>query len=179
MGHFVLVTDGGPWLQEPRVVWARLPLVTPEWASHRPYQIVESEKILSRMIFQSQLWLLLLLSFWDYGHRVMTLCHQLFCRKIFHRGENEGGQQSLGSNLSTSQFELGIDCHLLVSERQQSMPCFISEMSVGCVMRVTWSSLTHDWLGVTQPISILMFGPKYSSLVSISQSRSSQNQIPW
>ena len=28
-----------------------------------PYQIVESEKVLSGMIFQSQLWLLLLLSF--------------------------------------------------------------------------------------------------------------------
>ena len=61
--------------------------------SHWPYQIVESEKILSRMIFQSQLWLLLLLSFWDYGHRVMTLCHQLFCRKIFQHEENEGGSR--------------------------------------------------------------------------------------
>ena len=122
-----------PWPWPPPPVWSATRL-------HCPYQIVESEKILSRMIFQSQLWLLLLLSFWDYGHRVMTLCHQLFCRKIFHCGENEGGQQSLGSNLSTSQFELGIDCHLLVSERQQSIPCFISEMSVGCVMRVTWSS---------------------------------------
>ena len=53
-------------------------VVTPQRASHRPYQIVESEKILSRMIFQSQLWLLLLLSLRDYGHRVTTLCHQLF-----------------------------------------------------------------------------------------------------
>ena len=98
--YFALVTDGGPRLV---TGWTRssgwsmvsrpgcLAGATDPSRSHRPYQIVESEKILSRMIFQSQLWLLLLLSFWDYGHRVMTLCHQLFCRKIFQHEENEGG----------------------------------------------------------------------------------------
>ena len=70
--YFALVTDGGLLLV---TGWTRssgwsmvsrpgcLAGATDPSGSHRPYQIVESEKILSRMIFQSQLWLLLLLSF--------------------------------------------------------------------------------------------------------------------
>ena len=143
--YFALVTDGGLLLV---TGWTRssgwsmvsrpgcLAGATDPSGSHRPYQIVESEKILSRMIFQSQLWLLLLLSFWDYGHRVMTLCHQLFCRKIFQHEENEGRRQPVAI-WTLHSFQLGIYCQLLAFRETQTAtqhhfyPCFISEMIAG------------------------------------------------
>ena len=57
---------------------------------HSPYQIEESVKNLSRMIFQSQLWVLLLLSLRYNGQMVsvMTRCHQLFVlEKYFTRNQ--------------------------------------------------------------------------------------------
>ena len=193
--YFVLVTDG--WsVAWPRVVPTMLPCWSlPSAPATGRIKSVESEKILSRMIFQSQLWRLLLLSFWDYGHRVMTLCHQLFCREIFRHGENRGREAADGSNLDTSQFQLGIYCQLLAlpckqagnSSRSNVVSCFISVMSVGPVIRASASnlslprtspSISCHWNGL---ISIWCLGRKYSSLVSISRSRSSgqEDQIPW
>ena len=86
-----------PWPWPPPPVWSATRL-------HCPYQIVESEKILSRMIFQSQLWLLLLLSFWDYGQSNDTVSSTFCGGKYFSC--NQG-------ILNTSQFKLRIYCQFL------------------------------------------------------------------
>ena len=187
--YFVLVTDG--WsVAWPRVVPTMLPCWSlPSAPATGRIKSVESEKILSRMIFQSQLWRLLLLSFWDYGHRVMTLCHQLFCREIFRHGENRGRGQQFGHFTVSTRNLLPTSCLSCKqagnSSRSNVVSCFISVMSVGPVIRASASNLSLPrtspsclWNGL---ISIWCLGRKYSSLVSISRSRSSgqENQIPW
>ena len=49
-------------------------------SSVKAYQIVESEKIVSRMIFQSQLWLLLMLR--NFGHNNWFSVTKLFVVRI-------------------------------------------------------------------------------------------------
>lgn len=127
--------------------------------------------------------------------RVMTLCHQLFCREIFRHGENRGRagssrRQQFGHFTVSTRNLLPTSCLALQkqagnsSSRGNVVSCFISVMSVGPVIRAGAGNLS---LPRTSPsischrgtLSLSWcLGQKYSSLVSISQSRSS-GQIPW
>ena len=102
----------------------------------------------------------------------MTLCHQLFCRKIFQHGENGRGRQHFGHFTVSTRNLLPTSCLSCKQAGHSSsnvVSCFISVMSVRSVIRAGAGNLslprTHQ---VVTSISILMFGSEiFGSRVNI------------